>query len=204
MTLSLFGMKASIDNVYAVILAAGESSRMGNPKQLLVWDNHTLLEHVVLNTRSVLHERSVIVLGAHAEAIRANVNLDGGSVIVNPDWQEGIASSIRAGIRALPSSASAALILLCDQPLIGAKQIRMLLNGWEKEPTRIVASIYHDGVGVPALFPAEFFGQLLELEGDRGAKGLLMKFSDSLLKIPLPEAELDVDSAADFEHLRKI
>ncbi len=196
-------MNASSDNVYAVILAAGESSRMGSPKQLLVWGNHTLLEHAVLNVRSLLHERSVIVLGAHAEAIRASVSLDGGSVIVNPDWQEGIASSIRAGIRALPASASAALILLCDQPLIGAKQIRTLLNAWEKEPSRIVASIYNDGVGVPALFPAEFFGQLLELEGDRGGKGLLRKFNDRLLKISLPEAELDIDSTADFEQLRK-
>lgn len=197
-------MNASIDNVYAVILAAGASSRMGNPKQLLVWENHTLLEHAVSSVRSVFDERGVVVLGAHAETIRTSVDLDGIEVIVNPDWQEGIASSIRAGVRALPASASAALILLCDQPLIGAEQIRMLLNAWQSEPSRIVAADYHNGAGVPALFPAEFFGQLLELEGDRGAKRLLMKFETSLLKIPLPEAGLDIDNAEDFEQLKAI
>lgn len=194
-------MNACLDNVYAVILAGGASSRLGHPKQLLVWDGRTLLEHAVLKVGSVLHDRSIVVLGAHAEAIQASVNLNEVSVIVNPDWQEGIASSIRAGIRGLPASASAALILLCDQPLIGAEQIQTLLDGWQREPSRIAASVYHDNVGVPAVFPAEFFGGLLALEGDRGAKRLLMKFNANLLKIPLPEAELDIDSAVDFEHL---
>ncbi|MDD1621262.1 MAG: nucleotidyltransferase family protein [Methylococcaceae bacterium] len=194
-------MTASLDNVYAVILAAGASTRMGSPKQLLVWENRTLLEHAVLNARSLLQERCVVVLGAHAEAIQASINLNGASVIVNPHWQEGIASSIRAGIRALPASANSAVILLCDQPLIGAEQIRTLLNGWQNEPSRIVASYYRDGAGVPAVFPTEFFGELLNLEGDRGAKKLLMKFDESLLKIALPEAALDIDSAGDLETL---
>lgn len=196
-------MNACLDNVYAVTLAGGASSRLGHPKQLLVWDKRTLLEHAVLKVGAVLHDRCVVVLGAHADAIQASVNLDGVGVIVNPDWQEGMASSIRAGIRALPASASAALILLCDQPLIGAEQIQALLNGWQQEPRRIAASEYRDGIGVPAVFPAEFFGELLALEGDRGAKRLLMKFSANLLKIPLPEAELDIDSAGDFEQLIK-
>jgi molybdenum cofactor cytidylyltransferase len=194
-------MNASIDNVYAIILAAGASSRMGSPKQLLEWRDRSLLEHAVLNARSILDERIIVVLGAHSEPIQAVIDLDGVTSIVNPDWQEGMASSIRAGINALPASATAALILLCDQPLINAKHIQNLLNGWQRAPTRIVASQYHHSVGVPALFPAEFFEHLLTLKGDRGAKPLLMKFEKSLLKIPLPEAELDIDSAGDFDHL---
>ncbi|MDD1620833.1 MAG: nucleotidyltransferase family protein [Methylococcaceae bacterium] len=196
-------MTASLDKVYAVILAAGASTRMGSPKQLLVWENRTLLGHVVSNVRSLLEERSVVVLGAHDESIQACMNLAGVNVIVNRDWREGIASSIRAGIGALPASASAVAILLCDQPLIGRAQIQALLNRWQSEPSRIVASVYSDGLGVPALFPAEFFRHLMKLEGDRGAKAVLMKFESSLSKIPMPEAELDIDSARDFEHLKK-
>ncbi len=194
-------MNSSLDNVYALILAAGASRRMGSPKQLLVWNNHTLLEHAISKARSLLNDRCVVVLGAHAESIRASVNLDGVRVIINLDWQEGIASSIRNGIKALPASADAVLILLCDQPLIDVEHIQSLLDGWQKEPSCITASVYRDGVGVPALFPAKFFVELLQLEGDQGAKRLLMKFNGSLLKIPLPEAELDIDSAGDFEYL---
>jgi molybdenum cofactor cytidylyltransferase len=194
-------MNASIDNVYAIILAAGASSRMGSPKQLLEWRNRPLLEHTVVNARAILKERIVVVLGAHADSIQTTVDLGGVTSIVNPDWQEGMASSIRAGVQALPESASAALILLCDQPLINAAHMQNLLNGWQNAPTRIVASQYHHSVGVPALFPAEFFGHLLTLGGDRGAKSLLMEFESSLLKTPLPEAELDIDCAADFDYL---
>jgi len=194
-------MNAAIDKVYAIILAAGASSRMGSPKQLLEWRSRPLLEHAVVNARSILSERVIVVLGAHAESIQTTVDLDGVSSLVNSNWQEGMASSIRAGVQALPESASAALILLCDQPLINAAHMQNLLNGWQQAPTRIVASQYHHSAGVPALFPAEFFEHLLTLKGDRGAKPILMKFEDSLLKIPLPEAELDIDSAADFDHL---
>ncbi|MFZ2404420.1 MAG: nucleotidyltransferase family protein [Methylobacter sp.] len=194
-------MNTAIDNVYAIILAAGASSRMGSSKQLLEWRNRPLLEYAVANARAVLNERVIVVLGAHAESIQTTVDLNGVTSIVNSDWQEGMASSIRAGVRALPESASAALILLCDQPLINAAHMQNLLNNWQNAPARIVASQYHHSVGVPALFPAEFFEHLLTLKGDRGAKPVLMKFEDSLLKIPLPEAELDIDSAGDFDRL---
>ncbi|MGZ8916547.1 MAG: nucleotidyltransferase family protein, partial [Methylobacter sp.] len=150
-------MNTVIDKVYAIILAAGASSRMSSPKQLLEWRNRPLLEHAVANARAVLNERVIVVLGAHAESIQTTVDLGGVSSIVNPDWQEGIASSIRAGVRALPGSAGAALILLCDQPLINAAHMQNLLNNWQNAPACIVASQYHHSVGVPALFPAVFF-----------------------------------------------
>ena len=197
-------MNASIDNVYAIILAAGASSRMGRPKQLLEWQNQSLLEHAIQTARSVLNERVIVVLGAHAEVIQMAADLDAVTTIVNPDWQEGIASSIRTGIQALPASAEAGLILLCDQPLINSRHIQTILSAWQNEPTRIVASRYNQSIGVPTLFPAEFFRPLMELKGDRGAKHVLMEFSENLLAIPLPEAELDIDSAGDFDHLTGI
>lgn len=194
-------MTASIDQVYAVILAAGGSSRLGQAKQLLHWQNRTLLEHAIQNARSLLDGRVVVVLGADAESIVTTVDLDAVSAIVNTDWSEGMASSIRAGIKALPASATAVLFLLCDQPLIKPSHLQTLLNAWQNEPGRIVASQYQDSVGVPALFPAEFFGRLLELKGDQGAKRLLLEFGDRLLTRSLPEAGLDIDTRQDFDHL---
>jgi molybdenum cofactor cytidylyltransferase len=194
-------MTAGIDNVYAIILAAGASSRMGSPKQLLEWQNRPLLEHAIVNVCSLLNKRTSVVLGAHSGAIQAAIDLGSVTTIVNPDWQEGMASSIRVGVQALPASAAAVLILLCDQPLINTTHLQSLLEAWQHAPTRIVASQYHHSVGVPALFPVEFFPHLLTLKGDKGAKSILMQFENSLLKIPLPEAELDIDCADDFDYL---
>jgi molybdenum cofactor cytidylyltransferase len=194
-------MNVAIDKVYAIILAAGSSSRMGSPKQLLEWRNRPLLVHAITNTCEILHDRVIVVLGAHAELIQTSIDLGAVTSIVNPDWQEGMASSISAGIKALPASAAAALIMLCDQPLINAEHIQNLLSGWQHAPTHIVVSEYHQSVGVPVVFPAEFFTDLLALKGDRGAKPLILDFKDRLLKIPLSEAELDIDRPEDFELL---
>ena len=196
-------MNIAINNVYAIILAAGASSRMGSPKQLLEWRNRTLLEHALLNARSIFDDRIVVVLGANSESIQTRIDLGAVTTIVNPDWQEGMAASLRVGVQALPASAPAVLILLCDQPLINATHIQNLLTGWQSAPSRIITSQYHHSVGVPALFPAEFFKYLLTLKGDRGAKSLLLKFENNLLKIPLPEAELDIDSQGDFDYLTR-
>ncbi|WP_031435000.1 nucleotidyltransferase family protein [Methylomarinum vadi] len=188
-------------NAHAIILAAGASSRLGRPKQLLNWQGRPLLAHAIENADALLPGRIIVVLGAHADAIQAAVKLHKVQLAHNADWQEGIASSIRAGIKELPASAEAALLLLCDQPLIGREHLQLLLNARQNRPSRIVASHYHDSVGVPALFPAEYFGELLTLQGDRGAKRLLLEHREVLVEIPLKQAELDIDDTADFHRL---
>ncbi len=93
----------SSDKVYAIVLAAGTSSRFGhNPKQLLNWNNRPLLEHALLNVQAILQDRVIVVLGAHSHAIETGINLKAFKTVINTDWQQGIASSIRAGIQSLP------------------------------------------------------------------------------------------------------
>ncbi|MCQ8119837.1 nucleotidyltransferase family protein [Methylomonas rosea] len=194
-------MHAAIDNVYAVILAAGASSRMGSPKQLLIWQDRPLLTHALANAQAVLAERIVLVLGANAEAIKTAIDLNGVSVALNPDWADGMAGSIRTGIEALPATAGAVLLMLCDQPLINAAHLQNLLRAWQIAPERIVVSQYAESFGVPAVFPAAFFAQLVGLTGDRGAKPLLLRFEEALVKVPLQEAELDIDTQGDYQRL---
>jgi molybdenum cofactor cytidylyltransferase len=195
--------KFAIDQVYAVILAAGKSARMGQPKQLLEWQNRALLEHALINARMVFEDRLLVVLGAEAELIQSTINLAGATVIVNPDWQTGMASSIRAAIRALPNSATAVMLMLCDQPLINNVQLQSLVSTWQATPEQIAASEYHQSIGVPAIFPASYFDQLSMLAGDKGAKSVLIKHQTDLIRISLPEAELDIDTLADFQHLHQ-
>jgi molybdenum cofactor cytidylyltransferase len=189
------------NHVYAIVLAAGASSRLGSPKQLLHWRDRPLLAHSIEQAQAILFERVIVVLGANSDVIQAAVDLSAVRTIANPDWQQGVASSIRAGIQALPDTATAALILLCDQPLINAVHLQTLLKLWQDNQHHIVASQYPNSVGVPALFPAEYFPQLLALTGDKGAKALLKKFADKVLTLSLPEAELDIDNVADIEYL---
>jgi molybdenum cofactor cytidylyltransferase len=92
-------MTVAIDQVYAVILAAGKSARLGQAKQLLEWQNRTLLEHALINAGVVFNDRLLVVLGAEAELIQSTINLAGATVIMNSDWQTGMASSIRARFR---------------------------------------------------------------------------------------------------------
>ena len=125
-------MPVSLDNAYCVILAAGNSSRMGTPKQLLIWQDLTLLEHAIHSVEPVLKSRIIVVLGANVEAIHSSVELRQVTVVNNTAWQDGIASSICSGLGALPPTASAALILLCDQPLISTTLINGLLQGMAK------------------------------------------------------------------------
>jgi molybdenum cofactor cytidylyltransferase len=194
-------MNTCLDRVYAIILAAGASSRLGSPKQLVPWQNLTLLEHALHNAQSLLPGRVSVVLGAHADSIQASIDLSEVTIVNNPDWQAGMASSICAGIQALPASAEATLILLCDQPLVTRAHLQQLLNVWASKPNQIVASAYHQARGVPALFPASYFGHLLKLTGDHGAKALLQQFSAQVTAVALPEAELDIDCAADVARL---
>jgi molybdenum cofactor cytidylyltransferase len=195
-------MNAAIDQVYAVILAAGAASRMGSPKQLLVWQERPLLAHAIASARAVLTERVVVVLGAYSNAIQTAMELNGVVVAHNPQWAQGMATSIQVGIQALPASASAVLLMLCDQPLITNAHLQNLLQAWQHAPERIVVTQYADSFGVPAVFPAGFFAQLLQLSGDRGAKSLLMHLEDTLVKLPLQEAALDIDTPGDYQRLQ--
>ncbi|MDD5581316.1 MAG: nucleotidyltransferase family protein [Methylobacter sp.] len=195
-------MVASSDNVYAIILAAGASRRLGTPKQLLQWRGRYLLSHAVACAGSVLAERIIVVLGAESERIQAAVNLTAITTVVNSAWQDGMSTSIHSGIAALPDSAEAALILLCDQPLIGAKHLHSLVKAWQSDPDRIAASWYSSDIGAPALFPAAFFEKLFKLDGDRGARRVLTELGTSVSRVPLlPEAALDIDRSEDFHWL---
>ena len=184
----------------ALVLAAGTSSRLGRLKQLLPYGDTTLLGHAIATAGAAGVRRVGVVVGAHAadvaaEAMRARADV----VAENADWAVGMGSSLRVGARALtePTLApDALLVLLCDQPLVTASDLRRLLAHGSDV---VVASVYDGTTGVPALFPRRMFGALAALDGATGAK-VLLRGAD-VVRVDCPTAAIDIDTEADWSRL---
>ena len=186
-------------SLHVVLLAAGSSSRFGSPKQLADVAGRPLLARTLESVLQLERRHPVtVVLGAHAERLEPLLRDTPANVCLNPDHAEGIASSIRAGLAQAPLDARGALIVLADQVAVSADDLRRLVGRWEQQPDRIVAAQYADTIGVPAIFPADLFQELAELQGDRGARVVLQRHPERVLGVWLPSAAQDVDTPADL------
>ncbi len=187
-----------------VILAAGESSRMGRPKQLLAYRDSTLLHHAI-ETAFSLPTAPVIVLGAHAEEIRAHLTDHRVIIVENPNWREGMGGSLRLGLEALQGAhpeITSAIFLLCDQPLISPSVLADLIATHERTAAPIVASEYDGVLGVPALFAQSLFPELLALDGPSGARHLIHAHAEQTAALPFQEGAIDIDTPDDYARLQ--
>ena len=181
-------------SIAAVVLGAGSSSRLGEPKQLVRLGEENLLERAVRVAREVGCWPVVVVLGASAEVIRSQCSLGDARVLVNEGWEEGMASSIRLGVGAL-SGVDGCVVMTCDQPAVTVEHLSRLTVGDE-----VKASRYAGRNGIPAFFPAAVFGELMELRGDKGARELLAGSGF----VELEGGELDVDTLGDLVRVREL
>jgi molybdenum cofactor cytidylyltransferase len=182
----------------AVILAAGASRRLGEPKQLVEVGGETMI-HRMARIALLACDPVLVVLGFEAERIKdALRDLPVGRVR-NLDWEEGMASSLRTAVSALPLDARAALFLVCDQPAVDQELIEKLLAVHQEHPDRRIASVYAGTRGIPALLPRRDFDAILQLRGDRGAKPLLQ--DPDVVEVPFPGGELDLDLPEDLRKL---
>ena len=184
-------------NVTAVILAAGGSSRLGSPKQLVQFQGRSLLRRAAETACASRAGEILAVLGFDATVMRRELDGLPVRVLENPLWREGIGSSIRHAITSVSPESGGILLMLCDQPRLTAGHLDALIDAFGRTPDRSVASAYGGSAGVPALFPRALFGELLLLKGDRGAKRVLLAHADELVTLPWPDGALDVDTAPD-------
>jgi molybdenum cofactor cytidylyltransferase len=194
-------------SIAAVILAAGESRRLGKPKQLLVYRGESLLNRAIRLAQEAGALSVFAVLGAHFEIVSTSIEPTGATIIRNDRWEQGIASSIQAGLSAVNANApqsSGVLLMGCDQPRLTAEHLRLLLDAFKgNASTSIVSSTYGGVRGVPAIFPRQAFSGLLTLSGDRGARSLIADPPCRVLTIPFAGGEVDIDSPEDISNLEE-
>jgi molybdenum cofactor cytidylyltransferase len=183
--------------LWCVLLAAGGSSRLGYPKQLLRDPVRPLLLRAVDAALTVAPDQVVVVVGAHALRMRSILSRNFGDlpVVCNGAWNQGISTSLRAGIGVLPQPARGALIMLTDQVRVDSRDLARLANEWRRQPSAAIAARYNGEIGVPAILPRRLWARLSELEGDRGAKALLE--DDRTRLVDMPSAAVDIDTAED-------
>lgn len=184
-----------------VLLAAGDSSRLGEPKQLLRHRGEALIHRAARLGLATAPADAVVVLGARFDEVRASVQDLPIRAVDSEDWPLGLSHSLRAGIAALAPDCAGALILLCDQVALEAEHLHALVRAWRADPTRAAASRYDDRLGVPALLPRAWFDDLRRLDGDRGAGALLAQRSERVVAIDNPALIVDIDRTIDLHWL---
>ncbi|MDD5580467.1 MAG: nucleotidyltransferase family protein [Methylobacter sp.] len=184
-----------------LLLAAGNSQRLGRPKQLLMYQAETLLRRAARIVLASLCHPIIVVLGAQAEKMQAELKDLPVITVFNGIWPTGMASSIRIGIEhlILQDEIGAVVVMLCDQPGVDVEAINKLVIAYRTTNAPIVAAKYNGTHGVPALFARQFYPALLALTGSQGAKSIILAHAAQLTEVSMPEAAFDIDMLADYE-----
>lgn len=182
-----------------LVLAAGASRRLGEPKQLLRLDDESLVRRAVRAGLSTGPAQAVLVLGAAPRDVAAQVSDLPVAPVVCADWQAGLGASLATGLRALDEEIDGALVLVCDQPALDQAHLQALVSAWRLDPAHAAASAYAGVLGVPALLPRAWFDQLAAGRDDRGARELLRRQASRVAAVPAPALAQDLDTPAQRE-----
>ena len=200
-------MKKENQNIVTVVLAAGASTRMRSPKQLLNWGNSTLLEHTINTVLELNSSEVVVVLGANFEIIQSEISKYPVTVLNNTSWKVGLGKSIAVAveyIQKLNYKVDGVMIVLADQPLINSRFLGELCNAFNPNNNQIITTSYKNGKrGVPVIFDKYYFEELMLLNDDDGARTLLKTYANSVNSLKPQFENLDIDSKEDYNYLHK-
>ena len=193
-------------NYGIIILAAGSSSRLGRPKQLLPYKGQSLLRHIVDIAIAAEVGPVIVVIGSELKLLEDELKDTKAIVVHNKEWEEGLASSIRSGLDQFTAefpSAEGVIFTVCDQPYITEFLLRQMVDGHVVSGQKLIASAYDDTMGTPVFFHKDLFPQLMELKGDKGAKQIINNNKDGMAIVSFPMGGRDIDTEADYEQLLK-
>lgn len=187
-----------------IILAAGSSSRLGQPKQLLAYKNTTLLKHTIAAVSNIANAIIIVVTGANKDLIEKELNADKINISYNQNWESGMSSSINKGLSdllLLYPDCQSCIFSVCDQPYITSLIFENLITEYQKTAKGIIPSSYSETLGTPVLFDKKYFNELLALNGQEGAKKIINRFPDDTISVPFEKGNIDIDTEEDYSQL---
>ncbi|HWM29258.1 MAG TPA: nucleotidyltransferase family protein [Woeseiaceae bacterium] len=187
--------------IFAIVLAAGASSRFGSPKQLEECDGTPLVTRAVQLAENVCGSRTILVAGHEWRAVVHACRPLRGYFANNARYRSGMAASIACGVRCVAAAADAVLLLLADQPLVTRAHLDVLIAAWRDSPGNIVATRFAETAGPPVIFPRRYFTELCDLQGDAGARSILARAADRVRTVTFEDASVDIDRPEDLGRL---
>jgi molybdenum cofactor cytidylyltransferase len=187
--------------ISAIVLAAGKASRFGQCKQLVPLGGKPLLEHVLESVRQSHVDDVVVVLGDHFAEIQEQIAFGRERVIVNPDYADGMSTSIQAGLRALPSETDAAMIVLADQPFVASQTLDLLIDEYQRTRPSVVIPTFNGFRGNPVIVDKSLFAEMMGIRGDVGCRAIFGDHAETILKVSVNDRGVvtDIDTMEDLQ-----
>jgi molybdenum cofactor cytidylyltransferase len=192
--------------ISAILLAAGESNRMGQPKQLMPFGQSTILERTIDNLLNSAVSETIVVLGYRNEEIRQTISGKPVKIAINPDYQKGMSASIIAGLKQIDKRARAVLLALGDQPFVDSQTINSLVEAFIANKKGIIIPVYQGRRGNPVIFAIKYKGELSNLKGDIGGRDIIKCHPDDVLEVAVncEGVSLDIDTAENYTSMIKL
>ncbi len=185
----------------AILLAAGESKRMGELKQLMPLGKSTLLEQAIDNLLNSSVDETIVVVGHRAEEITDKIAGSPVKIVLNPDYKQGMSTSIIAGLNIIDPKSQAVMLALGDQPLVESRTINHLIDAFKKHDKGIAVPTHRGKRGHPVIFDIKYKAELLELKGDIGGREIVKNHPDDVLEVPVDSESIisDIDTRDDYQ-----
>jgi molybdenum cofactor cytidylyltransferase len=194
-------LKANNSQIAAILLAAGGSLRLGQPKQLLIYKNEFLINYIIGQIEKGGITDINVILGSHFSEIENQIGFRNVKLFNNPDWKEGISSSIRTGVRNLDQNIQSAIFFIVDQPFLEANLVQKILEKQIVSKSKIIAVKVGEVITHPVLFRRELFPKLLDLNGDIGGKSLFKKYIPDVVVWDNKKLLIDIDTKEDYKEI---
>ena len=198
-------MLGKTTNIEILIMAAGASRRLGQPKQLIDYQGQSLIRRILHEAINAEIGDITVITGYNHHEIEKEIQDLKVNVFYNEEWEEGLGASIRNGLKYVlgrKPETNAILLTMVDQPFVDADHLKKLAKAYDPSRPMIIASAYSSTFGVPVLFDSQYFEEMKQLKGDEGGKKIFVNYLRNIVEIPFIQGAIDIDEKKDLKTLK--